>query len=125
MPDEGPPGEAGDGEPEQAETDDDPTSWPEAKVLAHIELDGKDLAIVDVKDVPLRVIADLVESWRRKGEAGRWNLGKLEYAARAEGQGNHAWYLAFSSDDSTYRVSYGGRGKREHGTVRRAERGPS
>lgn len=81
--------------------------------------EGVALEFVEGEDVPLRVLADLVNRWRADGSTGRWTVGDLEWAARKSGRGNHPWILKFEGRDYVYRVAYGGKGKREHGTVTR------
>lgn len=50
-------------------------------------------------DVPLAVLGALVGEWQKSGHTGRWNLSALRGAFRAEGKGNHPWYLVFIRPD--------------------------
>ncbi|MBD7996391.1 hypothetical protein H9639_13890 [Arthrobacter sp. Sa2CUA1] len=45
--------------------------------------------------IPLAVVGALVRKWTEDGLTGRWTLGELRGAFRAEGKGNHPWYLVF------------------------------
>lgn len=64
------------------------------------------------------MFGDLIATWRAAGERGRWTLGDLEWAVRAPGRGNNPWFLKFrAAPADLYRVSYGGKGVRERGTV--------
>ncbi|MEQ4519290.1 hypothetical protein ABLI39_08010 [Pseudarthrobacter sp. B907] len=56
--------------------------------------------------IPLAVIGALVKTWDGQGLTGRWTVGALRGAFRAEGKGNHPWYLVLAppGDDSTPRV---------------------
>lgn len=47
------------------------------------------------RDIPLAVVGALVAQWRKQGLTGRRSLGALRGAFRAEGKGNHPWYLVF------------------------------
>lgn len=56
--------------------------------------------------VPLAVIGALVKAWDEAALTGRWTLSTLRGAFRAEGKGNHPWYLVFvpEGDDSEPRI---------------------
>lgn len=56
---------------------------------------GKRRRIFPPGNVPLAVIGALVGVWRRTERTGRWDLSSLRGAFRAEGKGNHPWYLVF------------------------------
>lgn len=45
--------------------------------------------------IPLAVIGALVKVWDEAELTGRWALSTLRGAFRAEGKGNHPWYLVF------------------------------
>lgn len=56
--------------------------------------------------VPIAVVGALVKKWGDDGLTGRWTLDTLRGAFRAEGKGNHPWYLVFMppGDDNTPRI---------------------
>lgn len=54
---------------------------------------GKKRRVYVASDVPLAVVGALVKIWDQAGMTGRWTLGSLRGAFRAEGKGNHPWYL--------------------------------
>jgi len=54
---------------------------------------GKRRRVYDPSRIPLAVVAALVKGWDEHGLSGRWALGTLRGAFRAEGKGNHPWYL--------------------------------
>lgn len=56
---------------------------------------GKRRRVLVPRDIPLAVVGALVAQWREQGLTGRWTLGALRGAFRAEGKGNHPWYLVF------------------------------
>ncbi|UXM91112.1 hypothetical protein [Paenarthrobacter sp. JL.01a] len=56
---------------------------------------GKRRRVYTAENVPLAVIGALVKKWDEEGLTGRWTLGTLRGAFRAEGKGNHPWYLVF------------------------------
>lgn len=56
---------------------------------------GKKRRVYSATGVPLAVIGALVKKWDESGLTGRWTLGTLRGAFRAEGKGNHPWYLVF------------------------------
>lgn len=67
---------------------------------------GKRRRVYVPRAVPLAVIGALVKTWDGQGLTGRWTLGALRGAFRAEGKGNHPWYLVFAppGEDSQPRV---------------------
>ena len=85
----------------------------EAPATSTVHIGGKDHVVHDLKDVPLRVVADLVGQWENEGRQGRWSLGQLEYALRRLGRGNHPWLLHFRDENLLWKVSYGGQGKQK------------
>jgi hypothetical protein len=56
---------------------------------------GKQRRLYLPGDVPLAVLGALVGEWAKGDHSGRWNLSALRGAFRAEGRGNHPWYLVF------------------------------
>lgn len=56
---------------------------------------GKKRRVFGTGEIPLAVISALVDQWRKQGLTGRWPLSALRGAFRAEGKGNHPWYLVF------------------------------
>ncbi|WP_147463455.1 hypothetical protein [Cellulomonas triticagri] len=54
---------------------------------------GKRRRVFEPRDIPMAVVGALVGEWRRQGLSGKWPLGALRGAFRAEGKGNHPWYL--------------------------------
>lgn len=56
---------------------------------------GKRRRVYVPSAIPLAVIGALVKVWDEDGHTGRWTLGTLRGAFRAEGKGNHPWYLVF------------------------------
>lgn len=67
---------------------------------------GKKRRVYVPAAIPLAVISALVKTWDGQGLTGRWALGTLRGAFRAEGKGNHPWYLVFvpPGDDNRPRV---------------------
>jgi hypothetical protein len=56
---------------------------------------GKQRRVYEPDSIPLAVVGALVKTWDANGLRGRWTLGTLRGAFRAEGKGNHPWYLVF------------------------------
>lgn len=56
---------------------------------------GKRRRVFSTGEIPLAVLGALVNQWSKQGLTGRWSLGALRGAFRAEGKGNHPWYLVF------------------------------
>lgn len=56
---------------------------------------GKRRRLYPPGSVPLAVVGALVSVWRADGRTGRWDLRTLRGAFRAEGKGNHPWFLVF------------------------------
>jgi hypothetical protein len=56
---------------------------------------GKRRRMFVPRDIPLAVVGALIAKWREQNLTGRWTLGTLRGAFRAEGKGNHPWYLVF------------------------------
>lgn len=104
-------------------------AWAEPDPLApHFVIkqpSGREVAVYGLSAVPMRVVADLVEYWRKQGRTGKRLLGQLEFAVRARGKGNHPWLLKFEEEPAMWRVSYGGRGMDgEKATVRQLDQPP-
>lgn len=79
--------------------------------LRTVAVSGEPHVVHRLTDVPMRVIGDLVDYWKESGLQGRWTLGRLEYALRRPGRGNHPWLLQFRDEDHLWKISYGGRSK--------------
>lgn len=60
---------------------------------------GRRRRLFDRDELPLAVIATLVDAWTRKGLDGEWTVGYLRGGFRAEGKGNHPWFLIFQPQD--------------------------
>lgn len=56
---------------------------------------GRRRRVFQPADVPLAVVAALVSRWKEMGLEGKWTVGMLRGAFRAEGKGNHPWFLIF------------------------------
>ncbi|MFF2345951.1 hypothetical protein [Pseudarthrobacter sp. NPDC058119] len=56
---------------------------------------GKKRRVYVPSAIPLAVVGALVKIWNEDGHTGRWTLGTLRGAFRAEGKGNHPWYMVF------------------------------
>jgi hypothetical protein len=85
---------------------------PEPPTSACVQMAETILEKVELKRVPIRVLAEVVDLWRREDGAGKWAFSDLEWIARSSGKGNHPWMLRFSGDDDLFRVAYGGAGRK-------------
>ncbi|MGU3587371.1 hypothetical protein ACLBYD_30035 [Rhodococcus sp. C26F] len=76
-----------------------------------------EVIVYDPSDVKLWMLAAVVKHWEDEARSGRWNLGTLRGAAQRKGHGRNSWFLVFENPDTGefdyYRVSTGGRGKKE------------
>ncbi|MDQ0094686.1 hypothetical protein [Paeniglutamicibacter psychrophenolicus] len=79
--------------------------------LADINLsDG--VVTVGRDDIPLSILADIVEHWNETEAAGKWTVRDASYGFRKKGKGNHPWFIAFRAETDSprlWKVSRGGR----------------
>jgi hypothetical protein len=73
--------------------------------LRTVAVSGEPHVVHRLTDVPMRVIGDLVDYWKESGLQGRWTLGRLEYALRRPGRGNHPWLLQFRDEDHLWKIT--------------------
>lgn len=69
-----------------------------------------------LEDVPMRVIADLINHWREAQKTGKRLLGQIQCVFRAHGDENHPWLVEFQNEE-VWRIAYAG--DSEHATVKR------
>ncbi len=99
---------------DEPESDDGDAFAEEDKVMAQFGQEiGDGLRVLRAAQVPLSIVAELVDFWKSQGKAGQWSVGNLHSALRKAGKGNPSWYLVFEDRDSlrAWKVSRGGRGK--------------
>jgi hypothetical protein len=72
------------------------------------------IELYDSSDIPLRVIAAIVDVWIKDRRRGRWNLSKIKLGFRKAKStprgGNRPWFVEFQ-DGSLWKVYWGGRSK--------------
>jgi hypothetical protein len=81
---------------------------PVAAPRGVVRVDGKDLSVFALEDVPVKVMRDLLKEVRDEDLP---KLMDVEFAARESGQGNHPWFVKFRDRGTVFRVAYGGQGK--------------
>lgn len=105
-----PEAELGSASAEQRAEDDDAVR--RAAVRRNIG-DGPEWSVFAARDVPLFVLADVVEGWRRKKTDGAkpmrdgdWRVANLIGAAKQTGEGERPWYILFDDegDDVVWRL---------------------
>ncbi|MCC6491789.1 MAG: hypothetical protein IT424_02085 [Pirellulales bacterium] len=76
-----------------------------------IVLQGVELGVYRVDDVPLDVLASLLG--QLKDQESPPSRLAIEFVARRNGRGNHPWAIKFRGDERIWKLAYGGRGKSE------------
>lgn len=99
------------------ETGEDPYAEESALLEAYGAPVGDGVRRFAQKDIPLKLVRDLVVGWERLGESGSWTIDEVRSARRRSGKGNHAWWLV-TRDPGTqvervFKVARGGQGLRE------------
>lgn len=111
--------EAASSQPEPDPEKDEQEAQTEAEpgVATIVRIDGDEWRLYPQQNVPLFVLADLVDAWRESAEPGRkdgnWVVRNLVGAARRTGQGSHPWLVVFNNradERQVYRLYRGGRG---------------
>ena len=108
-------------EPEPAKQEDLVKEDARAQENADVYLlDG--VSVYPPQDIPLRVLGDLVQGWRKQGhftENGGWLLGEIVQGLHKQGaKGNHPWRVVLIDRDKpkrrfVWKISRGGQGKTE------------
>lgn len=99
----------------QDDVEQDPSleASPEHAKGIIITPDGKQLSLFPREEVPLRVIAELVQQWEQDGLGGRYRVEDVAAGARVTGKGNNPWLVQFESEPPGiwWKVSFGGKAK--------------
>ncbi|HGM5919363.1 TPA: hypothetical protein ACKP5X_001644 [Stenotrophomonas maltophilia] len=82
---------------------------PTEPAVGTVKENGEELAVYELKDVPLSVISDAITAWPNEDGAPR-STADFEFATRKKGKGNHPWTIKFQGKPAIT-VSYGGQGK--------------
>ena len=82
---------------------------PTEPAVGTVKENGEELAVYELKDVPLSVISDAITAWPNEDSAPR-STADFEFATRKKGKGNHPWTIKFQGKPAIT-VSYGGQGK--------------
>lgn len=82
---------------------------PTEPAVGTVKENGEELAVYELKDVPLSVVADAIGGWPEEDGAPR-STSDFEFATRKKGKGNHPWTIKFHGRPAIT-VSYGGKGK--------------
>lgn len=102
--------------PEEAEEEEPPSdAVPTSKPTETITVSGVEYELYRLDDVPIRVAKDALT---RIHPLPPGTLSRIEFIARRAGKGNHPWLLKLRDQDQTWKISYGGKGKKEEATVK-------
>ena len=82
---------------------------PTEPPVGTINENGDELAVYELKDVPLSVISDAISAWPNEDGTPR-STADFEFATRKKGRGNNPWTIKFQGKPAVT-VSYGGQGK--------------